>query len=212
MRCLMCGNEIGEGKNLEELFYHDDVLCVSCRKNWKRNVKHFRLDGIPAESFWDYQGGFRDALLQFKECGDEALKPVFLYPDRNYLKRKFRGYTILCMPSTMEKMEQRGFSHLPEMLENSGLPILEPFLKCTQTEQKKKTRTERLAASHTIMLKPEIRLPEKLLLADDVLTTGSTLRGALRCLDRRHHTIRIFVFALVQKTSSQPIASDLPES
>ncbi len=208
----MCGNEIGEGKSLEELFYYDDVLCVSCRNTWRRNRKHFRLDGIPSESRWDYQGGFRDALLQFKECGDEALKPVFLYPDRKYLKYRYRGYTILCMPSTREKMEQRGFSHLPEMLEEAGLPILEPFLKINQTEQKKKTRAERLAASHAIMLKPEIRLPEKILLADDVLTTGSTLRGALSCLDRSHHRIRIFVFALVPRTILQPAASGLPES
>lgn len=197
MRCLMCGNEIGEGKNLQELFYHDDVLCVSCRNTWKKNQKHFRLDGILAESLWDYQGGFRDALLQYKECGDEALKPVFLYPYRKYLKKKYRGYTILCMPSTMEKMEQRGFSHLPGMLEDAGLPILEPFLKGRPIDQKKKTRIERLALSHAIVLKPGMKLPEKLLLADDVLTTGSTMRGALSCLDQTHHKIRIFVFARV---------------
>ncbi|MDY3234986.1 MAG: hypothetical protein SOW94_10610, partial [Erysipelotrichaceae bacterium] len=127
----------------------------------------------------------------------EALKPVFLYPYRKYLKKKYRGYTILCMPSTMEKMEQRGFSHLPGMLEDAGLPILEPFLKCRPIDQKKKTRTERLALSHAIVLKPGMKLPEKLLLADDVLTTGSTMRGALSCLDQTHHKIRIFVFARV---------------
>ena len=181
MRCLMCGKEIAE-EGFADLFRKPDVLCHTCRSNWKRIEQRFRFQGKPAYSIYAYEGGFSSCLLQYKECYDEALKSVFLMQDRSQLRRMFHGRTLLLLPSSREKEAERGFSHLRGMFEVLGLPMLEPFEKTDAASQKLRTRSERRSVEHHIRLKNGVQLPRKVVLCDDVITTGATMRGALSAL------------------------------
>ena len=193
MRCLMCGEPI-RNDSLEDLFRPEDVLCSRCRSEWKRIDQHSKLNGIPVYVLYEYNEAFSSCLLQYKECLDEALKPAFLFPDRNRLKRMYRGMTLLLMPSTREKQAERGFSHLAGIFEGLGLPMIEAFEKTAEIDQKGKHRAERMKLETGIRLKRDIRLPKRIVLADDVITTGSTIKGALRCLPEGHD-VRIFACA-----------------
>lgn len=199
MKCLLCGKEINDSGSFMDLLFHEDSLCSSCRHEWIRRDQNFRIDGVKASSTWVYNDAFSKALIQFKECGDEALKDIFLQPVRRTLSHRYKGYTLLLMPSTQEKRRERGFSHLMEMYESLGLEMMEPFINESRTAQKKLSRSQRLSLQHEIHLKPGVSLPRKILLADDVMTTGSTLKGALHCIDPNQHDIRIFVCARVER-------------
>ncbi len=194
MRCLMCGRSIRRD-SAGELFRKEDVLCSFCRDSWKRIERHTSIEGIPVYAVYEYNNAFASCLLQYKECMDEALKPVFLYPDRNRLKRMYRGRTLLLMPSSSDKEAERGFSHLRGIFESLGLLMEEPFVKTDSISQKKKNAAERGEMQYQIALKPDVTIPKRVVLADDVITTGSTIRGALYCLPKGTD-VRIFTCAL----------------
>ena len=178
MRCLMCGEPIGT-ETFADLFRGEDVLCSACRGQWKRISHRFRFCGKNAFGLYEYNDAFSSCLIQFKELGDEALKDVFLYPDCARLKRMYHGRTLLLLPSAAEKLEARGFSHLWEMFESIGLPMLEPFVK-----------------------RDTVHLPKRVVLADDVITSGSTMKGALAVLPK-DLDVQVFACAITPKLRPQ---------
>ena len=191
MKCLLCGKRTGSSSMPLISVFSEDPLCWDCRKLWKPYQGRRAIEGIPVDILYDYRSGYSSALIQYKECGDEALKDIFLYPHISRIRRKYRGCTLLLMPSAREKVRQRGFDHLYEMFSCLNMPMLSPFEKRREIDQKGGTRSSRSAMSGNIMLKEGVELPGKILLVDDVITTGSTLRGALRCIDMEKHRIRI---------------------
>lgn len=191
MRCLMCGKELGKG-SFRDILIGEDPLCTDCRKQWMKRPLVTKLDGIRMDADYEYDAVFSKCLIQYKECGDEALKNVFLYEVKKKLRRRYRGYTLLLMPSSMKKYQERGFSHLRRMYSCLGLPMMEPFIKKDERTQKEMNREERRKMVHDIILDPAYAVPEKIVLCDDTVTSGSTLRGALSCLDRNRHEIRIY--------------------
>lgn len=194
MRCCMCGKKLGES-GLRDILYGEDCLCTSCRRQWLHVPQHFLVNGIPSDSDYLYHSGFSSCLIQYKECGDEALKDAFLFEVREKLYRRYRGWSLCLMPSSQEKMAERGFSHLHEMFQCIGLPILEPFEKSGSTVQKELDYQSRQQMKSAIVLKEGFTLPKKIVLCDDVITTGATLKGALRWIDLGLHQVRIYTAA-----------------
>ena len=64
-----------------------------------------------------------------------------------------------------------------------------------ETAQKKASFAGRQQMSEAVSLKEGIVLPEKIVLCDDVITTGATLKGALQCIDLKIHQVRIYTAA-----------------
>ncbi len=197
MRCLMCGKIITED-SFRDFFRKKDVLCTACRSGWKPIRKKTLFLGKPAYYLYEYNEAFSHCLIQFKECGDEALKEVFLYPEKEALRRRFSGRTLLLLPSTEEKRNARGFSHLALLFKLLHLPMMEPFVKTVHADQKTLGRRGRERMSESIRLREGVRLPKKIVLADDVLTTGATMKGALQCLPEKAD-VRVFACALVKE-------------
>ena len=191
MRCLLCMKEMGKG-SIRDVLFEEDIICEECRRQWEERDISFKMDGIRVRSDYVYNDAFSSCLVQYKECFDEALKDVFLYRQKKKIRRMYRGYTLCMMPSGRKKMEERGFSHLAGMFECVGLPVMEPFGKKDESDQKQKDLKERMKMIDNIVLKEGISLPKKIVLCDDTLTTGSTLKGALSTLDRNRHQIEIY--------------------
>lgn len=195
MRCLMCGKDLMEG-SLTDILIGEDPLCSSCRSQWEKIRWRFRFHGVPVYASYLYNEAFSACLIQYKECCDEALADVFLTEEKNRVKRMYRGWTMIPMPSTPERQTQRGFHHLRGMLACTGLPVLDAFEKTAAGEQKKQDRAGRLKMADAIRLKEDAVLPEKIVLFDDTVTTGSTILGALRCLEGRNIQIRIYAVSV----------------
>ena len=95
--------------------FEEDKLCINCRNKMKFNHQKFKLEELEVESFYEYDSLFKDLLLQYKECYDEALYDIFLYKIFDYIKIKYAGYKILYVPSSTSKLNQRGFNHLKKI-------------------------------------------------------------------------------------------------
>ncbi|MBR3357429.1 MAG: ComF family protein [Solobacterium sp.] len=199
MRCLLCDG-IKERTGLYDALWSEDPLCQTCRSQWQRKDIRFKVDGVPLYSCYVYNEAFSSCLIQYKECMDEALAPVFLYGLKEKLRRMYRGYTIVLMPSSASRIRERGFHHLEKIFAPLGLPVVDAFEKLTDTPQKSMRAEERENIRNLIRLKEGIRLPRRIVLADDTMTTGATIRAALSKLDRKRHRIRIFTISVNPRT------------
>lgn len=195
MRCLMCDKELGES-SFRDILFGEDELCQECRETWLKVPQHFSIEGIRGDSDYLYQGGFSSCLIQYKECGDEALKNVFLSAVKKKLQKRYHGMTLCLMPSSSEKIQERGFSHLEQMFAGLGLKMLDPFMKKENRVQKEMNYAERQLVKEQIVLKENIFLPKKIVLCDDVITTGSTIKGALHCIRSKGYQVVIYSCAM----------------
>ena len=192
----MCGSILHSQGSLKEILFSEDIICEKCRSSWKRINRKGFIDGVPIYSTWDYNSGFKDALIQYKECGDEALSDVFLNLVKKELELRYHGYTMVFMPSSKEKEDIRGFKHLELMFSKVNLKKKDVFIKTGNIDQKGKNHQEREMIREYIKKIDGVVLPRKILLVDDVLTSGSTIRAALRLLDKNKHEIKIYTCSI----------------
>ncbi len=186
--------------NFMDLLGRRDLLCPCCRRKMIVRFKIFKRETVKGMFLYEYNDFFSDLLVQYKEGMDEALSPVFLFKYRYYLRFIYRGYTIVPMPSSRKKAEERGFSHVARMFELIGLPILECLEKSTDQKQVWLSKGERKKMRDQIRCKEGVSIPTKIVLVDDVCTTGSTLQGVLEILKNRNVKIKIFVVSLAEES------------
>ena len=191
MRCLYCHREIKK-LSLKSALLKEDLLCHGCRMKLELDRKIIRKEEMEVEVFFRYDSFFRDLLIQYKECMDEALKPVFLYDLSEYISLRYAGYRILLVPSSKETLRQRGFNHLEGIFESVKLKRVTGLKMKRELSQKGRNKTDRLAMKDNYVYEGEEI--DRLLIADDVMTTGSSLLGVYRTM--RSHCRKIRVISL----------------
>ncbi|MEG0408773.1 MAG: phosphoribosyltransferase family protein [Bacilli bacterium] len=92
-------------------------------------------------------------------------------------------------------MAERGFNHVIKMVEQTKLPICDCLLKTENIKQAFLSKTQREKMKKDIKIKPGMSIPKRILLVDDVLTTGNTMMGALEALQGIDVKIKILVVA-----------------
>lgn len=192
MRCLYCDMKINK-YSLYDLFVEEDKLCFKCRKQMPINRRRFNVDSLKCESFYDYDTLFKTLLLQYKECYDEALKDVFLYKIDIYLKIKYFDYRVVYVPSTKKKFEKRGFDHLKLIFNSLDLKEAGSLLIKEDLVQEGKNLKEREKMKNNYCF--EGKYHKKILIIDDVCTTGSSLIGAYNALKGYCDDIKAIVLA-----------------
>ncbi len=198
-RCKLCFEKIHHGATLFQLFLWKDCLCPSCRRKFKIQKRKFEIKNIKGVGLYEYNEFFSETLVQYKECMDEALAPIFLLKHRVQLFFRYYGYTLVPMPSSSEKRAQRGFCHVTQMTHPIGLPLVDCLEKKGNQKQVFSSFSQRLEMKENIGLKKGVKIPRKVLLVDDVCTTGSTLKGAIQALKSTQCKMSILVISLAMK-------------
>lgn len=194
MKCLYCDREIVT-ESFYSLLFERDMLCSHCRRELGLRQRYFMLDGVKCEYFYSYNSLFKQLLLQYKECYDEALKDVFLYGIKEKLMIKYYGYKILYVPSSKEKLEQRGFNHLEQIFSVLNLEEVRGLKMKKELCQQNKDLTSRSLMIDNYVY--EGKECDKLLIVDDVCTSGSTLKGVFKAVKPYAKEIRALVLARV---------------
>ena len=151
------------------------------------------LGDLKVESFYDYDGIFKSLLLQYKECCDEALKNVFLYGLKDYIRIRYAGYRILFVPSSARKRQMRGFDHLELMFEDVRLPRVGGLRMKEDLVQEGKGAEERSRMRQNYFYEGDP--PGRVLIVDDVITTGSSMRGVYEAIRGRTRHVRALSLA-----------------
>lgn len=190
--CLYCDKKINR-YSLYSLFIEEDKLCLKCREQLKVNKQVFYFDDLKVTSLYNYDSLYKTLLLQYKECYDEALAPIFLYKLDVFIRLKYLGYKILYVPSSLEKLNKRGFDHLKlifsylEFKEVSGLNKKEELCQANKSlSQREKMIDNYLYDGQDL---------DKVLIVDDVCTSGSTLKGVYKAIKSHCKHIEALVLA-----------------
>lgn len=197
--CLYC-DQIIDSFSLSDFIY-DDVLCPKCRKQLKPRLRIFRNAGMIVFYFYEYDEFFARVLLQYKEANDEALKSVFVGIYAPLLRWLFRYFDVVYVPSTKAKWENRGFLPMASIMESYGAhEALKVHLK-KELIQANKSLKQRKLMQDNYYIKDTSYAKKWIIVIDDVLTSGSSLKAIKNSLNGKYHLI-YFVLAIAKKPNA----------
>lgn len=197
MLCKICNNELEIGSNIFEYFFDDDVICKKCRNQFEVHNKYIEVGNVKIYCLYVYNDYFERVMFWFKECLDIYLKDVFIYRYIKYINNKYDGYTIVYVPSSEKKNKNRTFIALEEIFSNLTLNKVNCLYKISDIKQNIKSMNERSEISkHIVIDKTKLKNIEKVLLVDDVCTSGNSIKAAYTLLKEYINIIEVLCVAI----------------
>ncbi|MFM0773873.1 ComF family protein [Streptococcus suis] len=199
--CLLCTQNLKTRQTFSELIFFGKTqsgVCHDCLATFEKiagqHCPHCFKSGEAGSCkdchYWLSQGKSvsHTAIFQYNEAmaayfsrykfqGDYVLRKIFASELKKTLA-DFSDYTIVPIPLSQERLEERGFNQVTGLLEAANVPYRELLGKRDSKKQSSKSREERLETEQTFYLLDEKNLPEKILLIDDIYTTGATIQLA----------------------------------
>lgn len=204
--CHFCGAELNEEDREDSLcpkcrarlpYRHENVcpvcgeyvnspgLCSKCRKSTPPFVK--------AYSAFDYKGAIQRMIINYKEECSPWLGPYIAKYLTSYAKAMdITADYLTYVPSSAFAVKRRGFEpnrKVAVLLSNSiGIPLTEPLCRKIQKKDQKELNAEQRFdnVAHAFAMKEEydrsILIGKRVLLIDDVMTTGATVTACARIL------------------------------
>ena len=155
---------------------------------WFENIECFHL--------YFYTKKIQELLYQFKGCKDYELRTIFLEYYQYYLNFKFKTYAIIPAPSYKDSDEERGFNHVVEMFKNLGLKMICCIHKNKPVKQADLTTKEREKIGDILSIDDIDLSHKKVLLVDDVFTTGSTIKSMIKlCREKGAKKIKVLLMS-----------------
>ena len=194
--CKICFHNFFDD-SLIHLANNNLCICKNCLKDIRAKFIKFDVDGVSAVSIYDYDDRIQSLLYQFKGCYDYELKDVFLGRYNRELSIRYKNYIIVPIPSYVEDDEEREFNHVVEIFKSLKLQMLFLLKKTARVKQATSTSSQRKNINKHIELidKPDLS-NKKILIVDDVYTTGSTMKAAISLIRQLNpKKIRVLVIS-----------------
>ena len=183
--CKVCDEQITK-PDLLSVFVDKPTICPRCYGKFNRIYDRFVVNNIQATALFEYSGYMKDAIYKYKGYYDFEMSRVFLEYDLMDLKIRYEDFIVVPAPSTEESISKRGFNHVVEIYSHLGLEIADCLEKTNLSDQKEKDFVGRKKIVGTLRLKDGYHFQgKKLLLVDDVYTTGSTIKAMIETLSKQ---------------------------
>ena len=176
--CMRCGKPVPEGA--AEYCYD----CASKEENsFERGVSVFL-----------YEGDIRDSMVRFKFYGREEYASWYageLLRTQGAALREFAADAVIPVPIHRKKMRHRGYNQAEriarELADGLELPMYADYLKRNRftVPQKELSNHERVRnlmralepGRQALRLRQQHKTPRRVILVDDIYTTGSTMEA-----------------------------------
>lgn len=192
--CRICFHHLDEGLSLKEYLFEDDLICGNCRHCFIENKQVYEYRNLRVHAFYMYDDFLESLLFQYKEARDIALQHIFLWKVKEKMNDIFRHHTCIIMPSNEDKIKERGFHHLKEMLSCTSVQIEDCFVKTKYHKQSLQRAKNREKVKDIIRLD---HYPQNnYYLFDDVVTTGNTLLAAAELLRKNDEIIEVYALSV----------------
>lgn len=182
--------------------YIDSEHCPQCYKNrgsescldciaWA-NRGHL----VSHQSLYRYNQAMKEYFSQFKFQGDYLLGSQF----KQELKKAlllYKEYTIVPIPISEERRQTRRFNQVEALLNAAQVSYRSLLEKKDTLAQSSKSKQERLQVRQCFTLKEGVKIPQKVLIVDDIYTTGQTIYLA-KILLQQHGVSEIKSFSLAR--------------
>lgn len=175
-------------RDIDVFLFNDKKVCMDCSNQMTLHKQIYHIDGIEWHVLYEYNEYLERLFFRYKEQRDVVLKDVFL----NGYHKGFSKYCVCALCSSDEKRYFRGFEPILDILSSVHVNAYSPFYKREDVKQSSLSGKERERIGEVLALKNNYPLPKKkILLVDDVCTTGSTLKAAIQLI----HPCCVFVLA-----------------
>ena len=206
MICLLCAQHLKKNLTFGELLFlkkEEGSLCLACyssfemigeehcpncyKKGLSTSCKDCQVwckEGIDVnhQAIFVYNQAMKDFFSRYKFNGDYILRKVFASILRDFLIN-YKDYHFLLIPLSSERYAKRGFNQVAGLIEATGLSYLDVLGKREEKASSSKNRSERLATELPFFIKEGVTVPKKILLIDDIYTTGATVNRVKSMLE-----------------------------
>ena len=174
LRCRNCG----------KFLVSEDGLCTECRENPVINS----LDKV--YPMFSYRLWNKEILFKWKLQGYRNFAYIFSKKILKIYTEYFNDFVIVPVPPRPNKIKKQGWDQIDDLIKfmklQSDIKVMNLLKRTESQQQKKLNREQRLAhkgsafVMNTKFVNKE--LPKKVLIIDDILTTGITLENCALAL------------------------------
>ncbi|SFB25340.1 MULTISPECIES: ComF family protein [unclassified Bacillus (in: firmicutes)] len=172
--CEICDRTFA---TLDPAFRHENQ-CYDCIR-WENDLEWAgALD--QNVSLYSYNYFMKEIIACYKYRSDYVLAEIFV----DNVKRKCpKADLYVPIPLSDERLYERGFNQAEAILQVANIPSTNLLTRIHSEKQSKKSRSDRIHLPQVFNLTKNYDLTDKkIVLIDDIYTTGSTLRHAAKLL------------------------------
>lgn len=173
------------------------IICSKCKDKLNPVFIKYKEDNISCLSVYNYDENIQGLLYQLKGCFDVELADVFLYDFARILSIYYSGYYIVPIPSYHKHNEKREFNHVKEIFKCLNLKFIDCLIKTSPHKQSDCSYEERTQIQNVLQITHnDLIKGKKILIVDDVYTTGNTIRTAIKLIkNEKPKTIKVLVLS-----------------
>ena len=204
--CKICFKEI-KISDFCRFFDRKTCICQSCQRQIAPKFITFDVDGYKAIAIYEYSEFIKNLIYLYKGCSDYEMKDVFLNLFIKELRIRYKDYKIIPIPSYKEDDEVRGFNHVNEVFKLFKQDMLYVLSKTQHFKQASKGAKKRKEIHKYLKLNTVKSLSKyKVLLVDDIYTTGSTMKSAINLVEKLNpKEIKVLVLAKTKTKDKEKI-------